>query len=352
MKTLPRLEISLSKIFENTKMLVDLYGKKNISVMGVTKVVLGNALIAQVMCNGGIDYIADSRMDNILKMKEAGITSKFVLLRTMKSEAHTIVENIDISFNTEIETLAELSYHAEKQKKIHQVIIMIEIGDLREGVMPDDILCFIEKAKNLKHVQIIGIGCNLACFGGVKPDQKNMDQLSQISTIIEEKCSVPMMIVTGGNSSNYNWFQFNHNLGKINNLRLGESIFLGLEPLYRKKIFGLHTDAFRLFGEVIESKQKPSFPIGDLAQNGFGENVLFLERGIGNRVIVALGRQDVDVSNLRLLSKLDILGSSSDHLIIDPLDQVFKIGDEIEFELNYSALLTAMTSPFVRKVFT
>lgn len=332
-------------------MLVDLYGKKNISVMGVTKVVLGNALIAQVMCDGGIDYIADSRMDNIMNMKKAGVASKFVLLRTMKSEAKVIVENIDISFNTEIDTLQELSLQAKKQNKIHQVIIMIEIGDLREGVMPGDILCFIDKAKALKHVQIVGIGCNVACFSGVKPNAKNMLQLSQISIVIEEKYDIPMMVVTGGNSSNYNWFQGNNDLGKINNLRLGESIFLGLEPLYRKKIFGLHTDAFRLFGEVIESKRKPSAPIGELAQNGFGESVICPDIGLKHRVIIALGRQDVDVSNLKLLRNIKMLGSSSDHIMIDPLDQVFKIGDEIEFGLNYSALLMTMTSPFIKKVF-
>lgn len=351
MKTLPRLEISLSKIFENTKMLVELYGKKNISVMGVTKAVLGDASIAQAMCDGGIDYIADSRMKNIMKMRESGVISKFVLLRTLKSEARIVVENVDISLNTEFEVLEELSIQAEKQNKIHQVIIMIENGDLREGVMPEDIFRFIDKSKALKHIQVVGIGCNLACFGGVRPDQKNMDQLSKIAAGIEELCGIPMIIISGGNSANYNWFQSNDNLGKVNNLRLGESIFLGLEPLNRNKIFGLHTNTFRLFGEVIESKCKPSVPIGDLAQNGFGENVLFLEKGSGRRVIIALGRQDVDVTNLKVLNDIEILGASSDHLVIDPKNCSFKVGDEIEFGLNYGALLTAMTSPFVKKVF-
>lgn len=351
MKPLPRLEISLSKIFENTKLLVDLYGKKNISVMGVTKVVLGNASIAQALCDGGVIYIADSRMENIINMKDSGIVSKFVLLRTQKSEAEIIVENVDISLNTEIDILEELSFHAEKQNRIHKVVIMIELGDLREGVMPEDILCFIDKSKALKHIRVVGIGCNLACFAGVQPNEKNMDQLSEITKLIEEKSNTPMLIVSGGNSANYNWFERNKNPGKINNLRLGESIFLGLEPLNRKEIFGLHTDAFRLFGEVIESKEKPSSPLGDLAQNGFGENIYFSDKGVCRRVIVALGRQDVDIANLNPFDDIKILGSSSDHLVIDPINCLLKVGDQVEFGINYSALLTAMTSPFVKKVF-
>ena len=319
--------------------------------MGVTKVVLGEPSIAQSICNGGVEFLADSRIDNIIKMKNSGVIAKFVLLRTTKNDAKTIVQNVDISLNTEIETLEELSKQATKYNIVHKVIIMVELGDLREGVMPYDVIKFIKKVNRMTHIKIIGLGCNLACFAGVKPDRRNMNQLTQLVDMIEKKFNISMKVITGGNSSNYNWFQSDHDVGAINNLRIGESIFLGLEPLYRKRIFGLHTDAFRLFGEVVESKLKPSIPTGNLAQNGFGEKPLFLDRGLETRVIIALGRQDVDTPNLKLTNEIEILGSSSDHLIINPKKHIFKIGDEVEFGLSYSGLLTAMTSPFVKKVF-
>ena len=103
-------------------------------------------------------------------MKNAGISTQFVLLRTALSQAESIVKSVDISLNTEIETLKQLSYYAKAQNKSHQVIVMVELGDLREGVLPGDLFQFIREALSLSHLKIVGIGCNLACYGGVKPD--------------------------------------------------------------------------------------------------------------------------------------------------------------------------------------
>jgi len=184
---MPRIEISLSQIRENTKKLSELYMQKGISLMGVTKAVLGEPSIAKAMIQGGVKFIADSRIENIQKMKSAGISTQFVLLRTCLSQAESIVKNADISLNTEIETLKKLSYHAKGQNKIHQVIIMVELGDLREGILPCDLPQLVRKTLSLPHIKIIGIGCNLACYGGIKPDDKNMRELSELVDLIEKE---------------------------------------------------------------------------------------------------------------------------------------------------------------------
>ncbi len=317
--------------------------------MGVTKAVLGEPAIARAMIEGGVKFIADSRIENIQRMKLAGISTRFVLLRTSPSKAETIVENADISLNSQLETLEQLSFYARKKKLNHQVIIMVELGDLREGVLPYDLSLFIKKILSLSNIQMVGIGCNLACYGGIKPEHKKMTELSEIAATLEKEFELDLEIISGGNSANYDWYKSTRNVGRINNLRLGESILLGLETANRNPIPHLHTGAFKLISEVIESRKKPSLPYGETCQDAFGNTPGFIDRGIRERGILALGKQDIQPSGLFPENNLEILGVSSDHIIFDNEEQKYKTGDEVRFDLNYGGLLAAMTSPFIHK---
>jgi len=348
---LPRIEISLSQIRHNTRILSELYGQKEIALMGVSKATLGDPAIAEAMIQGGVKFIADSRIENIQRMKNAGISTQFVLLRTALSQAEAVIRNVDISLNTELETVRELSQYAQVYDTIHQIIIMVELGDLREGVLPGDLSQFIKKTIDLPHIKIIGIGCNLACYGGIKPDNQKMYELSELADSIEKEFQIKLEIISGGNSANYEWYKSAQKIGRINNLRLGESILLGRETINRTVIPGLNTSAFRLIAEVIESKEKPSLPFGEICQNAFGVVPTFRDRGICRRVIIALGRQDILVSGLRPNDDLEILGSSSDHVVLDSHNYDCKVGSEVNFNLDYGGLLSAMTSPFITKQF-
>ena len=346
---MPRIEISLSKIRDNARILSALYGQSGISVMGVSKAILGEPAIIEAMIQGGVKFIADSRLENISRMKAAGLSARFVLLRTPLSQAESIVKVVDISLNSEIETLKKLSYYAKMHNKIHRVILMVELGDLREGILPCDLSQFVRAVLALTHVSIVGIGCNLACYGGVKPDDRNMQGLSEQVDSLEKEFQIHLDIISGGNSANYEWYKSSHNIGRINNIRLGESILLGRETVNRQAIPGLHTQAFKLFAEVIESKQKPSLPFGEICQDAFGHVPHFQDRGMHQRAILALGRQDVLVSGLTSISGLEILGSSSDHTIVDDKNHDLQVGDAVGFDLDYGSLLAAMTSPFIKK---
>ncbi len=348
---LPRVEISLAQIRHNAQVLSEFYGRKGISLMGVSKAVLGDPSIALAMIQGGVKFIADSRIENIQRMKDANILAQFVLLRTALSQAESVVLNADISLNTEIETIAELSHYASVHNKIHQVIVMVELGDLREGILPCDLSQFIKKALSLPHIKIIGLGCNLACYGGIKPDNKKMDELSELSDAIEKEFQINLKIISGGNSANYDWYEAARGVGRINNLRLGESILLGCETANRKAISGTYSSSFMLIAEVIESKEKPSLPFGEICQDSFGDIPIFQDRGVRRRVIIALGKQDTLISGLKPERDLEILGASSDHMILDSKNRYLKIGTEVDFDLNYSGLLAAMTSPFIKKQF-
>ena len=346
----PRIEINLDKIAHNTKTLIELYGFRGINVIGVSKVVCGNPGVAATLVKNGISILADSRLANIRRMRTAGIQAQFVLLRTpFLSQAEEVVTYTDISLNSELAVIRELSKCALVSNTRHQVILMIELGDLREGLMPADLNNTVEQVLKLDGIKLIGIGTNLACFGGIKPDDINMGILSSLASEIEEKFGLKLTFVSGGNSANYDWFNSTKDIGRINNLRLGESIFLGCETLNRKPIPGLFTDAFTLVAEIIESKVKPSVPYGIVHQDAFGNVPEFKDHGQIKRAILGIGLQDVLVSGLIPRSDIDILGASSDHIIIDTKGTELKVGNEVEFDLNYGALLSAMTSPYVIK---
>ena len=348
---MPRIEITLSKIQHNARILCELYGKQGISLMGVSKAVLGEPLVAEAMIRGGVKFIADSRLENIQRMKNARISARFVLLRTAPSQAASVVEDVDISLNTEIATLEKLNYYASWQNKIHQIILMVEMGDLREGILPQDLFPFIKQALRLPHLKIIGLGCNLACYGGIKPDNKKMQQLSALTDAVEQKFDLNLSITSGGNSANYEWYKSTKQVGRINNLRIGESILLGCGTVNRQAIPQLHTDAFKLIAEVIESKVKPSLPFGEIGRDAFGNIPVFKNCGTHQRAIIALGKQDTLISGLSCDRDLEILGSSSDHTVIDSQNSDLKVGVGVNFNLDYGSLLSAMTSPFIKKQF-
>lgn len=347
----PRLEISLSKIAHNAGTLKDRYGARGIEISAVTKVVCGNPAVAAVLVGCGIGMLADSRMANIRRMRDAGIDSGFMLLRSPSlSQAAEVVTYADVSLNSDLSVISELSAEAVKQHVIHEVILMVELGDLREGLMPVEVPGVVEQVLELDGIALVGIGTNLACFGGIAPNDDNMARLSRIAGDLEERFGVVLNHVSGGNSANYAWFMSASDLGRITDLRLGESIYLGCETLYREPIEGLFTDAFTLVAEVIESLSKPSVPYGEACQNAAGHFPRFEDRGDIRRMILSIGSQDVVVSGLTPRAGIDILGASSDHLILDGKNGDYAAGDELEFDLDYAALLSVMTSPYVEKV--
>jgi len=348
--TAPRLEIDLEKIQHNARTLVERLNKRGITVWGVTKAALGMPAIARTLRAAGVGGLADSRIENIQTMRRTAIAAPMVLIRSpMLSQAELVITNADISLNTELEVISELSKAAYAAGREHGVLLMVELGDLREGILPADLEETVRKTLCLPNIKFKGIGTNLACRSGVAPDERNMRELSSLADAIDATFGPITSIVSGGNSSNLGWALSAADPGRINNLRLGEAILLGCEPLHRQPIEGLFTDAITLVAEVIEAKVKPSQPWGEIAETAFGAAPLPADRGPIFQAILALGHMDTDPKGLTAPSDITILGSSSDHLVVECGKTRPAVGDEMAFGLNYSALVRAMGSPLVAK---
>ncbi|ARD22038.1 alanine/ornithine racemase family PLP-dependent enzyme [Shewanella japonica] len=349
----PRLDVDCTKIQQNAQFLIGKLSLKNISVTPVTKVFLGHPIIAKVLVTAGAKMFADSRIENIQRMTNAGITTSKMLMRTpMLSQVATVVRCCEISLNTEIIVIQSLSRAAKQSNINHGIIIMVELGDLREGVMPERIVGFIRKIISLPNITIRGIGANLACRYGIAPDDIKMSLLSDLANEIEAQFGIHLDIISGGNTASINWALTSTNLTRVNNLRIGEAIFLGFESLMNEKIIGLHDNAVTLSAEVIESKIKPSLPWGSRGLNAFGEKDIICDRGTVSQAILALGRQDVCVTGLSPPTGMQIMSSTSDHLIIETTGEPLLVGQIVKFTLDYSALLSCMSSRYVHKVFS
>ena len=348
----PRLEIDLAKIGANVRSVIRLYAPKGVGFIGVTKGVLGEPAVARTYLRNGIKVLGDSRLANLKRLREAGITAPLVLLRLpAPGDAERIVETADLSLNTEPAVIRELAAAASRKGLVHGVILMVELGDLREGVLARDLEGVAGEVLSLKGVRLAGIGANLACFGGVKPDVRNMAELSGLAERLERRFGVELEYVSCGCSTVYSWLKDVPKAGKINNVRLGDSFLLGGRDLEEKGIPGLAYDAFTLVATVIESKMKPSVPWGEIGLDAFGSIPHFEDRGEIRRLILDIGRQDVLFTQLYPRIGVEILGASSDHLIVDAKATGLRVGDEIAFDMDYGAMLAAMTSPYVRKIF-
>ena len=224
---------------------------------------------------------------------------------------------------------------------------MVELGDLREGIAVDDVSAAVKVVLASRSLRLRGLGTNLACQNGVVPDDANMDVLHRLVDRTEAHHGITLDVVSGGNSAALDWALTTARLGRTNELRLGEAILLGTEPLRRTPITGLSTNAFALVGEIIEVADKPARPWGTQALATYGEPPSRTAGGTRRQAIVALGRQDVDIDGLIPPAGVSVLGMSSDHLVLDIGDHRMTVGDELRFRLGYGALVRAMTSPFV-----
>ena len=268
----PRIEIDLGLVEHNTRVLVDRLAARDIRVLGVTKAVLGSPRVAAAMLAGGAVGLGDARVENLARLADLdGSVSRTLIRSPMASQVGRVVRTATTSLNTEPAVLVALDAAATRAGIRHDVILMVELGDLREGIAVDDVAAAVRVVLRSRSLRLVGLGANLACQNGVVPDDVNMGVLHRLVDRTEARHGITLDVVSGGNSAALEWALTTARLGRTDELRLGESILLGTEPLRRTPIAGLSTDAFALVGEIIEVADKPARPWGTQALATYGE---------------------------------------------------------------------------------
>ncbi|MBE9466911.1 MAG: alanine racemase [Bacteroidetes bacterium] len=348
--------LDIKKLKSNFNYLNTLFKNNDIEWSIVSKVLSGNKIFLTELLKFDIKQVCDSRVSNLKVIKTINPKIETVYIKPpAKRSITSVIKYADISMNTEFETIKLLSKEAQRQKKTHSIIIMIELGELREGVLGEDFMGFYESVFKLENIRVVGIGANLSCLYGVLPNHDKLIQLSLYEQLIEAKFNKQIPYVSGGSSVTIPLI-FQNLLPKgINHFRVGETLFLGTDVYNNTKFKKMHSDVFMLYSEIIELTEKQTVPMGEMGTNVEGESYEFDQTNIGEtsyRAIIDLGLLDVETDHLHLVDKsLKLAGASSDMLVID-LDEnkkKYKVGDLIKFELDYMGILRIMSSKYIEK---
>ncbi|MBN1151279.1 alanine racemase [candidate division WOR-3 bacterium] len=351
-----KITLDRTKLRENYSFLYKLFKKQGIQWAVVTKLLCGNRDFLEEVLKLEPFQTCDSRLSSLKTIKSINPKIETIYIKPPPQKSiQNVVKYADISLNTELKTVEMLSEEAVRQKKKHKIIIMIEMGELREGVMRDRLIDFYERIFRLPNIEVTGVGTNLACLNGVLPNHDKLIQLSLYKQLIEAKFGKKIPLVSGGSSVTIPLI-FKNLLPKgINHFRVGETLFIGTDVYNDEKMNGLNTDIFKLHCEIIELKKKPSVPTGEMGTNLEGHTPCFDENEKSRdsfRAIIDVGILDVEINHIFPVdTNYSIIGASSDMFVIDIKDNPknLKTGDYLQFYLDYLGVLRVMNSKFIEK---
>jgi len=350
------LELYRDRLKHNYDYLHDLFSERDIDWGVVTKLLCGHKPFLKEVIDLGVKEIHDSRISNLKAVKQIDPNVQTVYIKPpAKRSIKTLVKYADVSFNTSYETIRLLSDEAKSQEKLHKIIIMIEMGDLREGVLGENVIDFYERIFKLPNIEVIGLGTNLNCLHGVMPSQDKLIQLSLYEQVIEAKFNRKIPWVSGGTSVTIPLLLKNMRPLGINHFRVGEILYFGLNLFTMKKVKGMKDDVFKLHTEIIELYEKPKVPMGELAENPSGEVAQINEEDYGKtsyRAIIDIGLLDISPEYLIPDDEhIEISGASSDMLVIDlgTSSRDYKVGDLVSFKLRYMGALSILNSNYIEK---
>lgn len=361
MRQYPQLEFDLALLRSNADAVISRCRGMGIRVCGVIKGVDGLPEAARVLRAAGAEELGTSRLEQVAKCRAAGVPGPWLLIRIPGlTELPDVVALCETSLQSEWPTLLALEEECLRQNKTHRVIIMTDLGDLREGFWDKkELVDVCERVeRDLPHVQLAGIGVNLTCYGSTKPTPEKMNELVGLARQVEQRIGRKLEIVSGGATSSFTLVHWGTMPAGVNHLRIGEAILLGKDLQVDwgiRDMDYLRMDALTLRAEVVEVKDKPTYPIGEFAIDAFGRKPVYEDRGIRRRAILALGRADVGELESLIPREpgMTVIGGSSDHCIVDVEDcpRRLQVGDIVEFSLCYSHMLYATARSDMRIIF-
>jgi ornithine racemase len=355
------LTIDTGKICSNIIKLQDYLSKNDIAWTLVTKMLCGDRSVLQKIipeaCIKNLHSVGDSRITNLRIIKEIkpDIITMYIKPPAL-NQVKNVVQYADISLNTSYKTIEALNREAAKQGKVHRIIVMIEMGELREGVLREDILKFYEKVFNLDNIEINGLGTNLGCMYGIEPTYDKLIQLSLYKSLVEAKFDHELELVSGGSSITLPLISKQKVPKGVNHFRIGEAALLGKSPLNNNKFRNLSTSTINFAGEILEFYKKEVVPDGKIGDAAIGQ-IAELENQHDQykesyKCIVDFGQLDVDASNLVPKDKrVKFVGTTSDMTVYDINKNGggYHVHEQLHFYPDYMSVARIMNSRYMTK---
>jgi predicted amino acid racemase len=351
-----RVCIDLNALQHNIRTVDGWLTERDASWTLVTKVLCGHMDTLDALQRLGVRSMADTRLANLRAITRVvdDFESWYIRLPHLPAVPQ-VIELADVSLNSEIRTLEALDAEARGRDRIHRTVIMLELGDLREGVLPGSLIEFFERALRFDNIEILGLGANLGCLSGVVPNVDQLNQLVLYTELLELKFGRRFPLISAGSSILLPLMLEGSVPPAVNHYRIGESVFLGTDLVNGGTLPGLRDDVITLEVEVVEVREKALIPLGETTSmtpfEAFGDDdVQPGQRGY--RAVVTIGQLDTEVQGLTPIDeRYSLTGASSDVAVLNLGDnpEGLQVGDTISFRPSYGSLVRLMLTPYVDK---
>ena len=355
------LTIHTSRILDNIRKLDAFLSDHGIDWTLVIKLLNGHRPVLERLVASdevqALHSVGDSRISNLRMVKSLNpdIRTMYIKPPAIK-QADNIVRYADVSLNSSHKTIEALNKAARKQEKLHEIIVMIEMGELREGVVRGNVMDFYENIFKMENIKVVGIGTNLGCMHGVEPTFDKLIQLSLYAHLIAAHFNKEIPVVSGGSSITLPLFSRKRIPPGINHFRIGDTAFFGKSLSTHRQFRDLSTAAFDFSAEILEIGEKELVPDGEIGTAAIGQAVEVEEAVDGKRSMRALvdfGEIDVNATNLALKDKdVEFAGSTSDMTVYDIGNKgdKYDVGSKLHFTPNYTAVARLMHSRYIDKI--
>ncbi|MHC5202507.1 alanine racemase [Myroides sp. LJL119] len=349
--------LNKKKLEHNYYYLNSFFKDNAIQWSAVSKILCGHRKYLQLLLDLKPQSISDSRISNLKTVKQIDPLCQTIYIKPpSKAVIADIIQYADISLNSDLYTIDLLNQHALKKNMIHKIILMIDLGELREGVMRDDFLDLFAATQKFKNIQVVGIGSNLSCLYGVLPNADKLNQLNLYKQLVEIKHNIKLDYLSGGSSVTIPLIQNQVLPKQINHFRVGETLFMGTNAFDHTAFENLEQNVFELRAEIIELYEKPIVPSGELGVNVDGQTTSFDQNDVGKKTIRALidiGLLDVDIKHLTSADPSVIIeAATSDITVLDLGENLnnYKVGSSVKLHLDYMGIVRIMNSKYIDKV--
>ncbi len=350
------LTLDTEKLKRNFHYLDRHFRRNDIEWAVVSKLLCGNEVYLNALAELNPTQICDSRLTNLKAVKRImpGVETIYIKPPTLKT-ASKVVSYADISCNTSLATIKALSDAATAMDTCHRIIIMIETGELREGVLPEKLAAFYNQIRFLPCIEVIGLGTNHACMYGILPSFENLKTLEACRSMLEEQFGCQLELLSGGASVAIPLIGTKELPAGINHFRVGETLFFGTNVYDNTPIEEMQQDIIMLHANIIELRDKPDKPYGNYGYTLTKEKKPQGRAGkalTSSRAILDIGLLDIDVKHLQPVDPfLRIAGASSDMMVVDIENNAagYRVGGTVAFRLDYMGALRAINSKYIEK---
>lgn len=340
-----RINVDRQGLISNLKKIQILCEENNCELVPVTKVMHSHEEILIDLIDNGIKMIAEVNIENI---KFLELPLKKMLLKTSPSSIKDILVNCDVVFVTELVVLKEINDYAKAS--FLDIVIPLELGDLREGINLSTAVNFFREALKFKNLNIKGFSVNFGCLAGKLPDDQSLKEIQLLKENLKKELNYVPEIVSLGGTVIIDLLRQGKLKGIATQIRVGEAIYFGFNTSGGSYIDNLEKDNFIFQTEVVEVREKQVQSHGDMGLNAYGQEFKFNKSGLRTRAVLNFGSLTVPKYGLTPLDPLvHFEGMTHDLAVFDITDSEYqyKPGSTMEFRLNYSGAAQAFLNKHI-----